>query len=128
MESRWDRTCDRCFASLSDTAVHCDRCGQDFVQKHVRITALHKKKALYKDRKQWIGKTGEFIIDTDYKDVEITPIEAGWYGGYFVPDESPSDTWLLGAVKYEEVPSEEVGETEKQEKKGFFGKWGQKHA
>ena len=126
MESKWDRYCISCFAELSDTAVHCDRCGQDYDRKHVKITALHKKEALYKDRKRWIGKTGEFIIDTDYKDIENTPIEAGWYGGYFAPDGSPDDIWLLGAIKYEEVPAGNAAGAAKPEKKGLFGTWGKR--
>ena len=101
---KWDRYCVRCFWNLEDTDVRCRHCGHDFVKLHIRITAIHKKDSHnFKDRKLWIGKTGEFIIDTDYTSVKNSAIGAGWCGGYFIPDESPSETWLHNAIQFIEV-------------------------
>jgi len=101
---RWNRCCIRCFYDLEDTDVRCRHCGYDYAKLHIRITAIHKKdRQNYKDRKLWLGKTGEFIIDTDYKYAKNSDIEAGWYGGYFIPDESPSETWLHNAIQFIEV-------------------------
>jgi hypothetical protein len=97
MEYKWDRFCNRCFNRLKDTAINCDHCGSDFVKKHIVISEIHKKTPDFKIRKQWIGRTGEYIIDTDFGLVKNTPIEAGWYGGYFISDEPPHDVWLLNA-------------------------------
>jgi len=101
---KWDRYCVRCFWNLEDADVRCRHCGQDYVKLHIRITAIHKKDSRNrKDRKLWIGKTGEFIIDTDFKDIKNSEIEAGWYAGYFIPDESPTETWLQNAIQFIEV-------------------------
>lgn len=101
---KWDRYCIKCFLELEDTDVRCRHCGQDYVKLHIRITAIHKKdKPNFKDRKLWLCKTGVLIIDRDYKYINNSDIEAGWYGGYFIPDESPSETWLLNAIQFIEV-------------------------
>jgi hypothetical protein len=89
---------------LEDTAVRCI-CGYQYQKTHIEITAVHPKHSgmARKDRKRWVGKTGDFILEVDYKNVNITPVEAGWYGGIFIPDEPPSEPWLQNAIKYKET-------------------------
>jgi tetratricopeptide (TPR) repeat protein len=104
---RWDRFCTKCFQDLDDDAVHCNKCGQNYAKLHIKIIEIHPKSGLgRRDRKLWTGQTGDFILETDYSDVKNSPIPEGWCGGYFIPDGSPTQTMLLNAIDYDEVPKE----------------------
>jgi hypothetical protein len=109
MANKWDRSCNNCFRPLDDTAVRCV-CGYEYPVMHVEITAVHPKatglgrKEAREFRKQWVGKSGDFILEEDYKSVKDTAIEAGWYGGIFIPDDSPTESELQNAIQYRETP------------------------